>query len=324
MKIRDALRMREMDVSNVQISRSMQCGRSTIIEIFRRCDELGLDFSQASQMSNTDLDQLLYPPTLVKEPEESDPDFVYIQKQMDEFPRLNRKFMWEEYFRRTPDPLQYSQFCKRFRTWRKENSKEVTLIAIFDRESRIHRVVAKNLLSIKYFSQESAITVANTIAAPLSIGDSYQGGIIAYIDGTGQHGLIAAPSDQSTGISWDNGSITTTGATATALGTGMANTNAIIVSQGEGSYAASLCRNSTLGGYSDWYLPSKDELNTLWANLGSTSAMRTANGFASGYYWSSTESNSNSTLAWFQYFLNGNQVSSYKYNVTYVRAVRTF
>jgi len=127
MKIRDALRMREMDVSNVQISRSMQCGRSTIIEIFRRCDELGLDFSQASQMSNTDLDQLLYPPTLVKEPKASDPDFVYIQKQMDEFPRLNRTFMWEEYFRRTPDPLQYSQFCKRFRTWRKENSKEVTL-----------------------------------------------------------------------------------------------------------------------------------------------------------------------------------------------------
>jgi hypothetical protein len=77
MKIRDALRMREMDVSNVQISRSMQCGRSTIIEIFQRCDELGLDFSQARQMSNTDLNQLLYPPTLVTEPKESDLDCVY-------------------------------------------------------------------------------------------------------------------------------------------------------------------------------------------------------------------------------------------------------
>ena len=77
--------------------------------------------------------------------------------------------------------------------------------------------MAKNLLSIKYFSQESAITVANTIAAPLSIGDSYQGGIIAYIDGTGQHGLIAAPSDQSIEIVWYNGSYTVTGATATAF-----------------------------------------------------------------------------------------------------------
>ena len=127
MKIRDALRMREIDVSNVQISRSMQCGRSTIIEIFRRCDEFGLDFSHASQMSNTYLDQLLYPPSLVKEHKASDPDFVHIQKQMDEFPRLNRTFMWEEYVGITPDPLQYFQFCKRFRTWRKENSKEVTL-----------------------------------------------------------------------------------------------------------------------------------------------------------------------------------------------------
>lgn len=60
-KIREALRLKEMDVSNVQISLSMKCGRSTLIDLFRRCDELGLDFSQASQMSNTDLDQLLNP-----------------------------------------------------------------------------------------------------------------------------------------------------------------------------------------------------------------------------------------------------------------------
>ena len=126
-KIREALRLKELNVSNVQISRSIKCGRSTLIEVFRRCDELGLDYGQACQMSNTDLDQLVYPPDLTKEPKPSDPDFAYIQKQLEEFPCLNRKFLWEEYVRRTPDPLQYSQFCGRFRTWRKENSKEVTL-----------------------------------------------------------------------------------------------------------------------------------------------------------------------------------------------------
>ena len=80
-KIREALRLKEMNVSNVQISRSMKCGRSTLIDVFRRCDELGLDFSQASQMSNTDLDQLLNPPVLIKESKPSDPDFAYIQQQ---------------------------------------------------------------------------------------------------------------------------------------------------------------------------------------------------------------------------------------------------
>ena len=126
-RIREALRLKELKVSNVQISRSIQCGRSTLIEVFRRCDELGLDFNQASQMSNTDLEQLLYPAAPAKSSKPSDPDFAYIQKQLEEFPNLNRKFLWEEYVRRTPDPLQYSQFCERFRTWRKENSKEVTL-----------------------------------------------------------------------------------------------------------------------------------------------------------------------------------------------------
>lgn len=126
-KIREALRLKELNVSNVQISRSIKCGRSTLIEVFRRCDELGLDYGQASQMSNTDLDQLLYPPVPIKESKPSDPDFAYVQQQLEEFPNLNRKFLWEEYIRRTPDPLQYSQFCERFRTWRKENSKELTL-----------------------------------------------------------------------------------------------------------------------------------------------------------------------------------------------------
>jgi len=98
------------------------------------------------------------------------------------------------------------------------------------------------------------------------VGQPYQGGIVAYIDETGKHGLIAAPEDQSPGIQWYNGSYIETGATAIAIGTGKSNTEKIIEEQSAGTYAAKLCDDLVLNGYSDWFLPSKDELNELYKN----------------------------------------------------------
>ncbi|MCJ7790353.1 MAG: DUF1566 domain-containing protein [Candidatus Atribacteria bacterium] len=162
--------------------------------------------------------------------------------------------------------------------------------------------------------------------APVAVGDSYGGGIVAYllvIGDTGydvnvQHGLIAATTDQSTGIQWWNGSYIITGATGTALGTGLANTNTIIAAQGAiaTSYAAGLAQAYNGGGYSDWYLPSKDELNKLYLN------QVAIGGFDDGYYWSSSENNSNA--AWGQDFGDGYQVNVTKDNTVRVRAVRAF
>jgi hypothetical protein len=167
-------------------------------------------------------------------------------------------------------------------------------------------------------------TATGTIS--LSIGDSYQGGKVAYIlisgdpgyDANTQHGLIAATSDQSSGIQWYNGTYTTTGATGTEIGTGLSNTNTIITSQGatSTSYAAGLARAHNGGGYTDWYLPSKDELNKLYLN-------RIAiGGFTNYIYWSSTENDVNN--AWNQYFYYGNQNFYNKNNSNYVRAIRAF
>ena len=189
------------------------------------------------------------------------------------------------------------------------------------------RAYATNSAGTAYGAEVSFTTAAFSG----SIGDAYQGGKVAYILQSGDpgyvagevHGLIAATSDQSTGIIWNNdGTKATRGATGIVIGTGLANTNAIINKQGEPatSYAAGLARAYTGGGYTDWYLPSKEELNKLYIN-------RVAiGGFANAWYWNSTEYNlSVFTFGWCQNFNNGNQDAFN--DVTWavnVRAIRAF
>jgi len=171
------------------------------------------------------------------------------------------------------------------------------------------------------FTATCAVTVN---PAPVAVGDSYGGGIVAYIlqsgdpgyDANIQHGLIAAPVDQSTDVQWYNGSFMATGATGTAIGTGQSNTTSIVIIQGAGSYAAKLCNALTVGGYNDWFLPSKDELNKLYINEVAIG------GFADDRYWSSSESSA--SLAWYQHLGNGYQYNVNKYHTFRVRAVRAF
>ena len=163
------------------------------------------------------------------------------------------------------------------------------------------------------------------------IGSNFQGGKLFYIlnpsdagyeEGV-RHGLIAAIADQGTAATWWNGTYTTTGATATAVGTGSANTTAIISSQGNtGSHAAKLCADYTnnetgTGVFSDWFLPSKDELNKIWEN-------RIAIGnLATNYYWSSSEVDASNAMV--QYFSEGYSSDwRLKNSTRYVRAIRSF
>jgi len=183
------------------------------------------------------------------------------------------------------------------------------------------RAYATNSIGTAYGSQ---IVFTQTY----TIGMSLLGGKIAYIDASGIHGFVCAPSP-SPRMVWLNGSNLTTGATNTLLETtgvygisksgGRKNTEAIIAAQGTGIYAASYCYNLTIGGATsgDWYLPSKGELNQLYINKDAIG------GFEIMEYWSSSENSSNN--AWFQSFGNGTQNSySTKNTDMDVRAIRAF
>jgi hypothetical protein len=179
------------------------------------------------------------------------------------------------------------------------------------------------LMSVPYALHAST---ANSIVCGLSIGDTYQGGIIFYLDASGCHGLIAAPTDQSTGLRWYAGTSGVTRATGDGLYAGETNTAIIIASQvsigDDGSdYAAQICNDLQITEgdvtYGDWYLPSKYELNLLYLQKA------LVGGFDDAYYWSSTENDSD--VAWIQRFTNGSHGYGDKgFTLDYVRAVRAF
>ena len=186
----------------------------------------------------------------------------------------------------------------------------------------LYTFLAVSLIFSACEKEEETPTDNNNNSA-LAIGDTHQGGIVFYLDGNGG-GLIAATSDQSSGAEWGCVGTVISGADGMAIGTGNQNTIDIEAGCTTPGTAADICANLTLGGYNDWFLPSKDELNEMYLNIGQGNALGLGNigGFAGNYYWSSTEYGN--YVAWGQDFTIGGQ---YNYSKGYgdgVRAVRAF
>lgn len=157
---------------------------------------------------------------------------------------------------------------------------------------------------------------ATTVSQGHYIGERFGGGVIFWMTKDSLHGLIADTVDLGS-HTWWNGTHTTTGATAIRIGSGKTNTRKIIVSQGKtGYYAALISAKSKHGGYTDWFLPSKDELNEIYKH-------KAIIGNTINFYWSSSESNENQ--AWGQRFDDGYQYFDLdKHYESQVRAIRAF
>lgn len=171
-----------------------------------------------------------------------------------------------------------------------------------------------------------------------AIGDTGPaGGLIFYIDSADVHPWtyleVAPVSTEWADKDWGGYGTNVGGAGQVAIGTGAKNTIDIVSEFGEAEpylnyrdYAAKLCSDLVSGGYSDWFLPSFDELTAIWTNLvdNGSGTNNGVGGFAARSYWSSSESDSNNVIV--VDFKAGKIHIYYKQNGAYtrVRAIRAF
>ena len=153
------------------------------------------------------------------------------------------------------------------------------------------------------------------------LGESFGGGIVAYVDSTGSHGFIISSVDVSAGTAWSNVTATLIGASAQSLWDGFSNCSAITAQSGHTTSAALLSRIYMGGGYSDWYLPGIDQLIKILLAKYELDKVFGAN-VLNNIYWSSTEFSATNVFAFS--FQTGSFFNNAKNNSYRIRAVRNF
>lgn len=174
------------------------------------------------------------------------------------------------------------------------------------------RSFATNSVGTSYGNEVSF----TTLEGALQLGYFFEGGIIFYLDETGEHGLVCTTEDQPS-VEWGCRNQLISGTNA-EIGSGQQNTNNILAQCNSTISAARVCADLISNGYDDWFLPSKDELNLIRKNV----FLNNLGGEFGSYYRSSTENDGNSV--WTQQFIDGQQYTLWKGSTVSIRAVRAF
>ena len=163
------------------------------------------------------------------------------------------------------------------------------------------------------------------------VGEVWGGGVVYHVyrgaDGN-EHGLIVALTNQSTAAAWSDVTSTLIGSSAQSHWNGLANSIAIVAQVGHTNSAAKLCLDFVSGGYNDWYLPSRHELNLLFdAQFNVSKSLSITSGAVEltqiGSYWSSSELGAIDAFP-IDFYAGSTNGSDYKSRTYYVRAVRAF
>ena len=195
------------------------------------------------------------------------------------------------------------------------------------------------LLSVPYaLHAKTAESVTGGGSDSRYVGELYGGGVVFWVDHTGQHGLIVSMVDIGSELEWSN--VSDIEIELTNDWDGASNTTVIIEQSGHTSSAAQLCIdyvNSDYGTgvFSDWYLPSIAELNIIWKNFHavqkalSNQENKTAVPIGKNLYWSSTEANAERAFIFIflDYWDPGGAPAVRRKDIEYnskVRAIRAF
>lgn len=168
-----------------------------------------------------------------------------------------------------------------------------------------------------FFNGTEWLHYDNTLVLPkLGSYHPLAGGIVIYLDASGIHGIAAATTDLGSFIPYGCYGTEILGAQFSAVGTGQSNTNAILAACTTAGIGAQLCNDLVQNGFSDWYMPSIDEVYLMYAQRDSLPAL------GAGRFWSSTQVNG--TVALILDFTTGQLFNMPPSSSRYVRAVRSF
>jgi len=117
LKAREILRLDKAGLSLRDIAQAAGCGKTTVSEVLARAEKAKL--SWPIDLNDKELMSMLYPPAL-KSPTFPEPDMEYVFYEMNK-KAVTLMLLWEEYKAKFPNGLMYSQFCSRYREFKKAN-----------------------------------------------------------------------------------------------------------------------------------------------------------------------------------------------------------